>query len=615
MHAISHTLAHRAPPASRTRARWQPYSSLPPYSAALSVSSSSSSKSSSPASNSTPATSVISPCQPTPAACDTSDRSALQNPAMSAAESLRDANASKNKFALGLVGELAVFALCAPYRFLCWNPDQAVKTLCEVWRPQDIPAVFNAPRPAKQTASLPNISPKSPIFEHTSFSRLATPKSHSTAAFTASTPSIPTPSAPALVQSGTTPDLRHLVPIRGFVHEVLRRSRTSGCVLQTALCYLEAIRPKIPELACLERIGKGNNGEPESAPRIMVATAEEIEQSKREEEEEMAFGEGPSTVRFDSNDIDAMDTVRIEADEGNYCYGPDDPSMNQQRSSSCASMQVDSARSHIGETDFSSTQPSTSTASLSPSADLPSPLLCPRRAFLAALILASKFTQDKCYSNRAWAKLSGLPPREIGRCERALGSALEWRLWVGKTSCAAATSSPQPPAASRAVMRCQSESSLNMTISSPSETINPPPTMIGESSAFVPETVVVASGGLMVPAHGSTNRRIIKRASTLPDGALSRHFNRSSRAVMPQASSPPVPVFPRGWILMWCRRSSSYRLTLTLVPNLGNLPAARWSLRRRHSSLPSNCKLPAPSRRALARHRLPAPRPAQICRA
>ncbi|KAK7027087.1 hypothetical protein R3P38DRAFT_2527304, partial [Favolaschia claudopus] len=43
---------------------------------------------------------------------------------------------------------------------------------------------------------------------------------------------------------------------------------------------------------------------------------------------------------------------------------------------------------------------------------LPSPLLCP--------------TQDKCYSNRALAKHSGLPAREIGRCERALGDALDW---------------------------------------------------------------------------------------------------------------------------------------------------------------------------------------------
>jgi hypothetical protein len=67
-----------------------------------------------------------------------------------------------------------------------------------------------------------------------------------------------------------------------------------------------------------------------------------------------------------------------------------------------------------------------------PSGPLPplAPLLCPRRTFLASLILASKFTQE-CYSNKA-AKLSGLPPREIGRCKRALGDALEWHLWVGK---------------------------------------------------------------------------------------------------------------------------------------------------------------------------------------
>ena len=34
-------------------------------------------------------------------------------------------------------------------------------------------------------------------------------------------------------------------------------------------------------------------------------------------------------------------------------------------------------------------------------------LLCPCRTFLASVILASKFWQDKCYSNHACAKLSG----------------------------------------------------------------------------------------------------------------------------------------------------------------------------------------------------------------
>jgi hypothetical protein len=51
---------------------------------------------------------------------------------------------------------------------------------------------------------------------------------------------------------------------------------------------------------------------------------------------------------------------------------------------------------------------------------------------MGALVLAAKFVQDKCYSNRAWAKLCGLPPREVSRCERALGDALGWRLWVGR---------------------------------------------------------------------------------------------------------------------------------------------------------------------------------------
>ncbi|KAH8111643.1 hypothetical protein DFH11DRAFT_1484281, partial [Phellopilus nigrolimitatus] len=55
---------------------------------------------------------------------------------------------------------------------------------------------------------------------------------------------------------------------------------------------------------------------------------------------------------------------------------------------------------------------------------------CPRRTFLAVLILASKFLQDRCYSNHAWTKLPGLPAQEVGRCEHALGDALEWCLWV-----------------------------------------------------------------------------------------------------------------------------------------------------------------------------------------
>ena len=59
--------------------------------------------------------------------------------------------------------------------------------------------------------------------------------------------------------------------------------------------------------------------------------------------------------------------------------------------------------------------------------------------------------QDRSYSNRAWAKLAGLSPREISRCERALGDALDWRLWVGKSIM---------PCARKPVTRSRSENDI-----------------------------------------------------------------------------------------------------------------------------------------------------------
>ncbi|QRV83637.1 hypothetical protein RhiJN_11653 [Ceratobasidium sp. AG-Ba] len=78
-----------------------------------------------------------------------------------------------------------------------------------------------------------------------------------------------------------------------------------------------------------------------------------------------------------------------------------------------------------------------------------SPLINPRHTFLASLVLASKFLLDKAFSNKAWAKLSGLKALEVGKCERALGTALNWRLWVGREAsrkCVTpATSQPSYP--------------------------------------------------------------------------------------------------------------------------------------------------------------------------
>lgn len=303
--------------------------------------------------------------------------------------------------------------------------------------------------------------------------------------------SAPTPSSQTLVQSdhdmtSAFGSRNNLVPIKGFVHEVLRRSRTSGSVLQTALCYLEAIRPKVPELVREENTGQGVKGEPESASRIVPATDAELER-------EGTFMSLDSIINTDHCSEDVMDTVRVS-----------DGASDNTLIASEGDLRQDSTVLQGNKKQKSSGLP------LPPLPPLPSPLLCPRRAFLAALILASKFTQDKCYSNRAWAKLSGLPPREIGRCERALGEALEWRLWVGKLPPAQAPAVQAISPVNRPVVRAQSESCL-MDLTS-------------TRAPFLPrneKNSLAMTSNLLASSSGSSNnpQRGLRRSTTLPANA------------------------------------------------------------------------------------------------
>lgn len=57
-------------------------------------------------------------------------------------------------------------------------------------------------------------------------------------------------------------------------------------------------------------------------------------------------------------------------------------------------------------------------------------LQCGRRMFLAALILASKYLQDRNYSARAWSKISGLNTQEINQNEIAFLLAVNWELHI-----------------------------------------------------------------------------------------------------------------------------------------------------------------------------------------
>ncbi|KAG6920284.1 hypothetical protein DXG01_005053 [Tephrocybe rancida] len=334
--------------------------------------------------------------------------------------------------------------------------DQAVKSLSEIWRPQDIPAVFVASAHSlvmgsgTYEASLildPKPAPKKP-FRNTQLPSPISPTT-TTSPPMSSSPVTTTALSPSELDIASTSGSRgNLVPIKSFVHEVLRRSRTSGCVLQTALCYLEAIRCKVPDLVHAEQAGEGVQGEEDRSNWITPATAEELQREAEITAMSVTDKEESAAV----SDPNLVATVRVDDISSN------DASFTQSPDSKDDECPIVPSHQRL--------PPGPTLPSLPP---LPSPLLCPRRAFLASLILASKFTQDKCYSNRAWAKLSGLPPREIGRCERALGEALDWRLWVGKQP-SAAPPSPTPPAlvpAPRTLARSQSESCLLPTTQGP----------------------------------------------------------------------------------------------------------------------------------------------------
>jgi PHO85 cyclin-5 len=79
-------------------------------------------------------------------------------------------------------------------------------------------------------------------------------------------------------------------------------------------------------------------------------------------------------------------------------------------------------KNHLPQRDFTMEQTDDSHASRA--------LQCGRRMFLAALILASKYLQDRNFSARAWSKISGLGTPEINQNEMAFLVTVNWNLHV-----------------------------------------------------------------------------------------------------------------------------------------------------------------------------------------
>ncbi|KAI0949386.1 hypothetical protein AcW1_009017 [Taiwanofungus camphoratus] len=476
MHAVSHSLSHRGPGATRARTRWQPYSSITLSSNA-------------PPTSRTPTTAYLN----TPAS------SVSASPPPTHLNPICDLERLKVPF-LAQPSLAGLSRDVQKARYVTRLVDQAVKSLCDIWHPDDIPPVFRV-----SACSLSNTDVPQTQQECTVTSALLSRNTQLPSPISPSNQSLPSP--PLTDSCGSfnpsiTGTRNHHLPIKGFVHEVLRRSRTSTGVLQTALCYLEAIRAKVPELIRKE------NSKPSS---------ETIEEGS-EDTDRIVLGEvdpvadewscHDSTAGGDSAGRNILDTVRVV----NACLEVPEISTSK------AQLQCPQTPPDSGSSRLSSQYPS----SLPPLPPLPSPLLCPRRTFLACLILASKFMQDRSYSNRAWAKLAGLPPREIGRCERAVGNALEWRLWVGKNVTTMATSS----GSRKNMTRSRSDGDLlNVTATTPWST----PAATPSHPSNIGSSPVPFTGAVTHTQMFGTQGEL-RRSSTMPTLAIDTTILSTSRS-------------------------------------------------------------------------------------
>ena len=323
-----------------------------------------------------------------------------------------------------------------------YNEDCAVKSLCDIWPQQDIPTVYQT---SDCLPASPMIHPvwglDLDLLGRVHGSTMNVPDATSHSMYLPSPVSLTWTMQPSFhillpttlhyTQPIICPQLHQCETARMkyFVYEVLCRLCTSGTVLLTVLCYIKAIRAKVPGLVQKEKQFDGFS----SLPAVLLEVNDSIPEAALVYE---------TCLALTSNTMSSKN-LPIAAHSNPI------PSITDQ----------------------------TSLPSLPP---LPSPLLCPRHTFLALLILAMKFMQDFCYSNWMWAKICGLPPHEVGHCKRALGEALEWRLWVGKMPAVQSTSG-------HALAKCKSD----------------PPSPLGLKALSLIQSATAHAGSLLDGPHVS----------------------------------------------------------------------------------------------------------------
>ncbi|KAF8935587.1 hypothetical protein BGZ47_009880 [Haplosporangium gracile] len=193
-----------------------------------------------------------------------------------------------------------------------------------------------------------------------------------------------------------------VIPLHIFVKETLRRSRTTLSTLQLALYYIYKIRNQV--LAAQEKIRQD----------LLQQQHRQRQQNQNQNQHQPLSPNGS----FDN-------------------YSSDDETRQQRdyfHSISAAHAKAQIQKNSLPLTPPGALSPlslSTST-STSPILAKSEPVGCGRRMFLAALILASKFQQDRTYSNKAWSKISGLPVAEINLNEITFLTLIDYRLFVSQ---------------------------------------------------------------------------------------------------------------------------------------------------------------------------------------
>ncbi|KAG0243593.1 hypothetical protein BGW41_001804 [Actinomortierella wolfii] len=266
------------------------------------------------------------------------------------------------------------------------------------------------------------------------------------------------PPPPSTAMSPQQQQQQKALPLRTFVQETLKRSRSSYSTLQTALYYLYKIRNKVPSEFLKRRNDQlYHNYQILSAHAAGLATPPPSPMHLQQDTfpttsstSSSASAVGATLPHSSSTTIDYF-SLRASA-PGNG--GAQHASLPAHHTLPSPVSTASNASMSPPDSCESSTSPSTSTDSTtsspsSTSANQPATqqlqhqqqqiqhqqqcnkiLYCGRRTFLAALMVASKYLQDRNYSNKAWAKISGLSIKEINANELVFLKLMDYSLFV-----------------------------------------------------------------------------------------------------------------------------------------------------------------------------------------